>query len=100
MIVTSISASNLRARRLLLGVAAICWLGGCSGGIGLRCEDPEFYTDSGEVPPVRIPDDLSPPDESESLRIPAPLEGGVEPVDSRGPCLESPPDFYEAGAPG
>jgi hypothetical protein len=76
------------------------WLGGCSGSFALRCEDPARYTDSGEIPPVRIPDDLSPPDESQSLRIPAPVEGDVEQLASRGPCLESPPDFYEAGAPG
>ena len=87
------------ARRLLIGILVIWWLGGCSG-VGLRCEDPARYTDSGEVPPVRIPDDLNPPDESQSLRIPAPIEGEVEQVISTGPCLESPPDFYEAGAPG
>ncbi len=88
------------ARRLLIGILVIWWLGGCTRGIGLRCEDPARYTDSGEVPPVRIPDDLNPPDESQSLRIPAPIEGEVEQVISTGPCLESPPDFYEAGAPG
>jgi uncharacterized lipoprotein len=88
------------ARPLLIGILAVCWLGGCSRDVGLRCEDPTRYTDSGEIPPVRIPDDLSPPDESESLRIPAPVEGDVEQLGSRGPCLESPPDFYEAGALG
>ena len=85
---------------LLMGILAIWWLGGCSRDVGLRCEDPERYTGSGEIPPVRIPDDLSPPDDSESIRIPAAAEGNLEPVDSRGPCLESPPDFYEAGVPG
>ncbi len=84
------------ARRLLIGLLVSWALGGCSGSIGLRCEDPARYTDSGEIPPVRIPDDLSPPDESQSLRIPAPVEGDVEQLVSRGPCLESPPDFYEA----
>ena len=87
-------------KRLLTGILTIWCLGGCSGGMGLRCEDPTRYTGSGESPPVRIPDDLSPPDESQALRIPAPLEGDVEQVRSSGPCLESPPDFYEAGAPG
>lgn len=90
----------LVTRALLIGVLAIWWLGGCSDGVGLRCENPARYTGSGEIPPVRIPDDLSPPDQSQSLRIPAPIEGNYEQVDSRGPCLESPPDFYEAGAPG
>ena len=90
----------MRAKWLLLGVLATSWFGSCSGGIGLRCEDQTRYTDHGENPPVHIPDDLSTPDQSESLRIPAPIAGDVEQVHARGPCLESPPDFYEAGAPG
>ncbi len=90
----------IETRRLLIAILATWSLGGCSGDIGLRCEDPARYTGSGEVPPVRIPDDLNPPDQSQSLRIPAPLEGDVEQLEARGPCLESPPDFYEAGAPG
>ena len=74
---------------------------GCGSTFALRCEDPGRYADSGEVPPIQIPDDLDPPDESQSLRIPAPpSEGEVEQLQSRGPCLESPPDFFEAGAPG
>ncbi len=87
-------------RQLLIGLLAAWLLGGCSGGFALRCEDPERYAGSGEIPPVRIPDDLNPPDESESLRIPAPAEGGVEQLERQGPCLESPPDFYEGAAPG
>ncbi len=87
-------------RALLIGMLASWWLSGCSGDIGLRCEDPTRYTGSGENPPVRIPDDLSAPDESQSLRIPAPLEGDVEQLEARGPCLEYPPDFYESSAPG
>lgn len=87
-------------RHLLLGLLVIGWLGGCSSSFALRCEDPARYADSGEMPPVRIPDDLSPPDESQSLRIPAPAEGEAEQLESRGECLESPPDFFEAGAPG
>ena len=89
-----------RTTRVLIALLATGWLSACGGGFGLRCEDPARYTDSGEIAPVRIPDDLSPPDESESLRIPAPAEGEIEQVSSRGACLESPPDFYEASPPG
>lgn len=87
-------------RRLLIGTLATLCLGGCGGGFAVRCEDPARYTNSEEIPPVRIPDDLSPPDQSQSLRIPAPAEGEAEQLESRGECLESPPDFFEAGAPG
>jgi len=88
------------AKRFFFCVLSAWMLSGCSGGFGLRCEDPERYMGSREVPPVRIPDDLSPPDESESLRIPAPAEGELEELESRGPCLESPPDFYAPGQVG
>ena len=88
------------AKKILLGVLSVWFLSGCSGRFALRCEDSERYTGSGEIPPVRIPDDLTPPVESESLRIPAPVEGEVEQLEIKGPCLESPPDFYEEAAPG
>ncbi|MGI9260155.1 MAG: hypothetical protein ACR2QQ_15085 [Gammaproteobacteria bacterium] len=89
------------ALRILLCVAIAASVTGCGRAFGLRCEDPERYTNSGEVPPIQIPDDLDPPDETASLRIPAdPPEDELEELESRGPCLESPPDFFEAGAPG
>ena len=85
---------------LLIGFFLTWWLSGCASRFALRCEDPVRYSDNGNIPPVRIPDDLSPPDESQSLRIPPPAEGDAEQVQSRGECLESPPDFFESAAPG
>ncbi len=65
-----------------------------------RCEKPERYAGSGELPPVRVPDDLTPPDESGSLRIPQVGTGQERrPVVRKGPCLESPPDYFEGGPP-
>lgn len=87
-------------RRVLIGVLATWSLGGCASRFAARCEDPARYAESGQIPPVRIPDDLSPPEQSEALQIPAPIEGEVEQLESRGSCLESPPDYYEAGSPG
>ena len=87
-------------RHLLIGFLATWWLGGCASSFGIRCEDPARYTGSREMPPVRIPDDLNPPNESQSLRIPAPAEGEAEQLESRGECLESPPAFFEAGGTG
>ena len=87
--------------RVLVFVTLAASVVGCGRNFGLRCEDPERYTNSGEVAPIQIPDDLDPPDETASLRIPSgPSDDEIEELESRGPCLESPPDFFEAGAPG
>jgi hypothetical protein len=86
--------------RTALAVAAVivlCGLSACSREQTLACEPTERYISASSSPPVQIPDDLSPPDESESLKLPP--EGGTVAPRSR-PCLESPPGFYADGAPG
>lgn len=42
---------------------------------------------------MQIPDDLSPPDEADALRLPPGAGGSVAPSDR---CLESPPPFSGA----
>ena len=86
-------------RRLvtLAGVLAVAALTTACGAA--RCEKPERYAGSGELPPVRVPDDLTPPDESRSLRIPPAPPDEPRKVTRRGPCLESPPDYFEGGQP-
>lgn len=87
--------------RVLMCVAIAASVSGCGRAFGLRCEDPERYANSSEVPPIQIPDDLDPPDETASLRIPAvPPADEIEQLQSRGPCLESPPDFFEPASTG
>lgn len=85
--------------RLLLCAVAVLCAAGCGRDALLRCENPERYSGSSERAPIRIPDDLSVPNESDALRIP-PGERLVvvdeeedEPVPE--PCLELPPDYYE-----
>ena len=74
-----------------------CALAGCGRDDTVACEPTARYATAISAPPVRIPDDLSPPDETNSLRLPAePGAGAVAPP--RG-CLESPPGFYADGAP-
>ncbi len=75
----------------------VCGLSGCGRDHTLACEPTERYATAISVAPVRIPDDLSPPDESDSLRLPP--EAGATAALGR-PCLESPPGFYAEGAPG
>ena len=86
-------------RALLLGVAVALVMSGCGRRFAARCEDPTVYNGSREIPPVRVPGDLSVPNETEALRIPqAEQLGAAQPATGRGPCLESPPDFLQNAA--
>jgi hypothetical protein len=79
---------------MLLPMPALLALGGCFGGAP-RCEDAARYANSDSIAPLRIPDDLTVPDESETLLIPGGTGFGdrnEEPVQG---CLESPPSFFQ-----
>jgi len=70
----------------LLAVAA------CSGERELRCESPERYQSARSAPPIRVPDDLSVPDESNAFRLPPPPgRGSRSSTPER--CLEHPPEY-------
>ena len=62
---------------------------------GLRCEPSERYSGAASIPPVRVPDDLSVPDESNSLRLPPPSAGEEATAAERGLSRSSPPPFFE-----
>jgi len=74
-----------------------CLVSACGGA--MRCDQPERYSDARELPPVQVPDDLTPPDESGSLRIPQTANTATRKVSRKGPCLESPPEYFEGGEP-
>jgi hypothetical protein len=87
-----------RSGTLFAAAVLLCGLCGCGRDRTLAaCEATERYATATSAPPVQIPDDLSPPDETDSLRLPA-VEGGASAVPR--PCLETPPGFYAEGAPG
>ena len=73
---------------VIVGLAAIT---GCSRQQPAPCEPEARYSTARSAQPVQIPDDLSPPDESDAIRLPA----DVAPVASitAGECLETPPPF-------
>jgi len=78
---------------------AACALASCSREEGLRCEDSSLYANSTSVPPTRVPDDLTVPDESDALLIPgAPVVDADEPPPEE--CLEAPPNYFEDEQPG
>jgi uncharacterized lipoprotein len=85
----------VRLLAILCAALTAAALAGCSRGEGIRCEDPALYSSSTSVPPIRVPDDLSVPDESQSLLIPdasrAPTDAPTAPAE----CLESPPRYFE-----
>jgi hypothetical protein len=57
--------------------------------------DPR-YTTARSAPPVQIPDDLSPPDENDAIRLP-PDVGSSTAAPSG--CLENPPSFFGESQP-
>ena len=87
------------SRRGLVGMALAClWLAACGGRGEFRCEDTSRYAPSTSVAPLRIPGDLTPPDESQALSVPpAPTANTPNPERVAGRCLETPPE-YQPGA--
>jgi hypothetical protein len=73
---------------LLLGLAVIA---GCSREPTRDCASVVRYSTARSAPPVRIPSDLSPPNEEEALRLPPDLGASVDQPTEE--CLESPPSF-------
>jgi uncharacterized lipoprotein len=68
-------------------------LAGCSGQHGLGCGDDGRYANSRSAPPLRVPDDLSVPDESDSLSVPPARREKTPATDGR--CLATPPPFSD-----
>lgn len=77
-------------------IAVACGLGACSHDHSVACEPTTRYAAAATAAPVRIPDDLNPPDETDSLRLPP--DTGSAAARTK-PCLESPPGYYAEGAP-
>lgn len=83
----------IRALWILLPIVAVY---GCSSDRAVRCEDDARYHGARSAAPIRIPDDLSIPDESEAIRVP-PRSANASASREPGQCLESPPDFFQSG---
>ena len=80
---------------ILLGGLA---LGACSHDKVVRCGSDVTYLEARSANPVRVPDDLTLPDETESLRVPEP--GPVaDPAGESEVCLENSPAFSSQPAP-
>lgn len=61
------------------------------------CEPESRYATARSAPPVQVPDDLTPPDESQALRLPP--DPFLGPPTRAGECLEKPPSFFGESRP-
>jgi uncharacterized lipoprotein len=84
----------LRAARWVAPFLLVC-LGGCGGSRDMRCEGAMRYATSSTAAPIRVPEDLSLPDESDALQIPNAPPFDVPDPEVERECLETPPDFFE-----
>jgi hypothetical protein len=78
-------------------VAGLAIIAGCSRQETVSCNTDLRYAVARSAPPVQIPDDLSPPNESDALRLPP--DAGGSSSSTAGPCLQSPPSFFSEGRP-
>jgi hypothetical protein len=79
---------------LVIGLVASV---GCSRQETVSCNTDPRYVTARSAPPVQIPDDLSPPNERDALRLPPEVGASASPT--AGPCLQSPPSFFGESRP-
>jgi hypothetical protein len=79
---------------LFVGLVATA---GCSRQESVSCNTDPRYVTARSAPPVQIPDDLSPPNDRDALRLPPDVGAGARPT--VGPCLQSPPSFFGESRP-
>jgi uncharacterized lipoprotein len=90
----------MRVRRLAGAVAMLLASVALAGCATTACE-PADYVGATSVPPMRVPDNLDPPDQTRALRIPDVQGERTARRTSDGRCLEAPPDYFSEGlAPG
>jgi predicted small secreted protein len=83
----------MRHRVLVVAVSLGCtFLVGCHRSNTSGCEDTRRYAKAASASPVQIPDDLTPPSETDALRLPPVVANNRAPTQ---PCLEDPPAFSE-----
>lgn len=81
----------MRLGRTWCVIVSFAAITGCSRGETLPCQPEVRYATARSAPPVQIPDDLSPPDESDAIRLPTEAAPGG--AIKAGDCLETPPPF-------
>jgi uncharacterized lipoprotein len=85
--------------RVIAAMLTILGLGACSGETTLRCSNQTEYLEATSTGTLRIPDDLSVPDESDSLNIPGAPPTTQESAEADASCLEESPAFSNPAQP-
>src|SRR5262245_17209972 len=85
----------MQLRRTWCVIVGLTAVAGCSRNETLPCQPEARYSTARSAPPVQIPDDLSPPDESDAIRLPTDVAAGTITAGTitAGECLEAPPPF-------
>ncbi|MEO8467852.1 MAG: hypothetical protein ABI640_21225 [Gammaproteobacteria bacterium] len=84
---------TMRSQVLVVAVGLACTvLVGCHRSSTGGCEDTRRYAKAASASPVQIPDDLTPPSETDALRLPPVVTNNRAPTQ---PCLEDPPAFSD-----
>jgi len=81
----------MQARRISIVIVALTVIAGCSREASVACVSDPRYPTARSAQPVQIPDDLSPPNENDAIRLP-PDTGAVASFEA-GECIEEPPPF-------
>jgi hypothetical protein len=79
---------------VIVGLAAVT---GCSRQETLPCQPEARYSTARSAQPVQIPDDLSPPNEADAIRLPPDASPAAS--ITAGECLEVPPPFFGDSRP-
>src|SRR5688572_8196882 len=88
----------MRFSRTWCAIVGLVAVAGCSRQQQTAtCEPNTRYATARSALPVQIPDDLSPPNESDALRLPP--DFGSSAAVAAGDCLESPPPFFGESRP-
>ena len=87
----------MRARNAWWLIAGLAAVTGCSRQETAACVPEERYATARSASPVQIPDDLSPPDEDDALRLPPDVSATT--ATTAGECLEAPPSFFGESRP-
>lgn len=81
----------MHGSRTLCVIVGLTAIAGCSRQQTGPCEPDARYSKASSALPVQIPDDLSPPDESDAIRLPTDV-AAVASI-TAGVCLEKAPPF-------
>lgn len=86
----------MKRLRAVAVISTLLMVAACSRGGAFNCADTQRYAQRDTIPPLVVPEGLDPPDQAQSLVIPAPTDRAATLDNPQRPCLELPPSYEEA----